>query len=175
MAYSAALEALIAEFEGRAKPPAQGGVLLAAMVRVGAALQVLLREELRHEGLTPLEVEVLRRLSTQPGSSETALAEKLSMKRQSIHEVLCRLRAAELIDSERGGDDRRTVGLWLTAAARERLPPLLERLDALESRILGELSDDERDTLLARLDAITLGLRKEEEHKLWAKISRHYR
>lgn len=174
MAYSPALEALIAEFEGRAKPPAQGGLVLTALVRVGAALQGLLEVELRQAGLTPLEVEVLRRLSSLPGSSEAALAERLQMKRQSVHRVVARLRAADLIDLERGDDDRRTVGLWLTATARERLPPLLERLDALESRILGELTDDERETLSARLDTITVGLRKEEEHKLWREISRHY-
>lgn len=172
--YTPELEALIAEFEGRAKPAPQGGVLLAALVRAGAALQVLLANELRQVGMTPLEVEVLRRLSRQPGSSEASLAESLWMKRQSLHEVVLRLRAAGLIELERGESDRRTVCLWLTPLARERLSTILERIDRLESRVLGELTDDERHQLLERLERATLGIRKEEEHKLWALISRRY-
>lgn len=172
--YTPELEALIAEFEGRAKPPAQGGILLAAIVRAGAALQVLLASELRQLGMTPLEVEVLRRLSCRPGSSEALLAESLCMKRQSLHEVVLRLRAAGLIDAEPSESDRRTVCLWLTPLARERLSTTFERLDRLESRVLGELTDDDRTALLERLERATLGIRKEEEHKLWQLISRRY-
>lgn len=164
----------MAELEGWEKPPPQGGVLLSSLIRAGAALQGLLEVELRQVGLTPLEVEVLRRLSAQPGSSEALLAEKLWMKRQSVHRVVARLRAAGLIDAEPSESDRRTVCLWLTPLARERLSTTFERLDRLESRILGELTEDDRAALLERLERATLGLRKEEEHKLWALISRRY-
>jgi len=88
------------------------------------------------------------RLVSEPGIGITIAeaARRLNLRRQSVHEVVGDLRAAELIQTERSSADRRALRLVLTPQGAR----ILEKLEATMKLLLLEITNDiSRESLMA--------------------------
>jgi DNA-binding MarR family transcriptional regulator len=104
-------------------------------------------------GLSPGRVGMLLLVEANPGVTQSRLAQAVRRDRSTMVGVLDQLEAKGLIERRRGSD-RRTNGLWLTRAGRERLAAAKRAIRAHEERVTARLSTAERARLLELLERI---------------------
>jgi len=103
-----------------------------------------LRREIHSLGVTGGQVSLLAAIKHVPGITASGLAERERVSPPAMSNHLARLEAAKLIARARGGDDRRRVGLTLTAEGEKVLRSVRQRRTAWLARRLERLSDVER-------------------------------
>lgn len=107
-----------------------------------AGIQEAMAAQLAEHKLSPLEFEVLLRLSRSPGRRlrMTDLASQVLMSASGLTRVVDRLEAASLVERASCSEDRRGTWAALTPAGLQRLtealPGHLEVLDRLYSGVL---------------------------------------
>jgi len=101
-------------------------------------------------GISPGRVGVMLLIEANPGMAQSRLAEAVELDRSTLVPVIDQLEAAGRVE-RRPGPDRRTNGLWLTAAGRRFLARVKARIRAHEARIGARLSAAERAELLRLL------------------------
>ncbi len=106
------------------------------------------------DGVTPGQFGVLVLIATNPGSSQSAIAEALGIERSTMVAVIDGLQARGLVVRETAAGDRRSYALRLTrqgAALLARLEPMVR---AHERRIAAALSEEEKQALIGLLRRI---------------------
>lgn len=105
-------------------------------------------------GLSPGRAGLLILIDANPGVTQSRLAEAVLRDRSTLVGTLHELQEQGWIERRRG-IDRRTNGLWLTAAGRRRLAGMLRAIERHERRIAARLTPRERRTLLALLERVS--------------------
>jgi DNA-binding MarR family transcriptional regulator len=109
-------------------------------------------------GVTRAQWWVLAYLSRSDGMMQTQLAHALDVGKASLGVVIERLENAGLIERREDPIDKRAKRIYMTRAGQ----PLLEKMQKEESRlnelILGELSPDERETMIRQLTLLKQAL-----------------
>jgi DNA-binding MarR family transcriptional regulator len=104
--------------------------------------------------LSPGRVGILLLVEANPGITQGRLAQAVSLDRSTMVGVVDVLEGKGLIERRRG-QDRRTNGLWLTAAGRTLVSRLKRRIQVHERRVAARLSPAERAQLIALLEKLT--------------------
>ena len=102
---------------------------------------------------SPGRAGILLLIDANPGVTQGRLAQAVGIDRSTMVGVLHALEARELVERRRG-EDRRTNGLWLTAAGRTLVGSLKQRIRVHERRVASGLSSAERAQLLALLEKL---------------------
>src|SRR5579862_2762474 len=102
-----------------------------------------LRREIHSLGVTGGQVSLLESIKHSPGITATELAERERVSAPAMSNQLSRLEAAQLIERTRGGDDRRRVGVSLSAEGHKVLRSVRQKRTAWLSARLHNLSDAE--------------------------------
>lgn len=105
-------------------------------------------------GVSPGRFGLLALVEANPGVSQSRLAHAVGLDRSTMVAVLDRLGDARLVE-RRAGPDRRTNGLWLTAAGRSLVAKLKRRIVLHERRVAARLTAEEREHLLTLLAKLT--------------------
>jgi DNA-binding MarR family transcriptional regulator len=82
--------------------------------------------------------------------TQSALARAVGLDRSTLVALLDQLEDRRLV-ARRQGEDRRTNGLWLTAAGQRFLGKMKRRVAAHEARVAARLTRAERELLLGAL------------------------
>lgn len=88
------------------------------------------------------------------GISQSALAEKMNIRPQSLSEALTRMEDRGWIVRRPNPQDKRGTLVYLTEEGRAQEERLAERRRKTADYLLSALSEDEKDTLSALLDKI---------------------
>jgi DNA-binding MarR family transcriptional regulator len=104
--------------------------------------------------LSPGRVGILMLIDANPGVTQSRLAHAVGLDRSTMVGVLHALEARSLVERRRG-EDRRTNGLWLTAAGRKLVANLKRRIRVHERRVAARLTPAERAQLLELLEKLT--------------------
>lgn len=121
--------------------------------RLRLAQQAVFREFERSVGalgITPGRAGMLLLIESNPGLSQSRLAEAIGLDRSTLVPILDDLEKRDLVE-RRPGVDRRTNGLALTAAGRRFLVSLKRQVSEHEDRIAARLSPKEREQLIELL------------------------
>ena len=113
-----------------------------------------LRRETDALGVTSHQATLLALVQARPGLSLRELAREEGISAPSLSGHVDRLEAARLLRRVRSTDDRRRVGLELTAEGRALLRRVRARRTTWLAERLATLADDERDKLEAALPAL---------------------
>ncbi len=101
--------------------------------------------------VTPGQLGLLVLVSRNPGISQTALARAVGVERATLGEAIDRLRKRDLLRREPAPKDRRSYALHLSPNGEKFLEDFVPRLLGHEEEVAGNLSPEERKTLLALL------------------------
>ena len=122
--------------------------------RLRLAQQAVFRDFARSVGrLSPGRVGLVLLIDANPGVTQSRLARAVGLDRSTLVGLVDALEDAGLIQRRRG-EDRRTNGLWLTAAGEAQVATLKRRIAVHERRIAAKLSAGERTQLLALLSKL---------------------
>jgi DNA-binding MarR family transcriptional regulator len=105
-------------------------------------------------GVTPGMHTVLAIIRDNPGMRQRTLAELLMVREPNMTRMIQGLQASGLISRDIDKTDRRAFHLVLTDKGRGLMQSVQNRLDALESKLLGGLDAHERVNLRDYLDRI---------------------
>lgn len=111
--------------------------------------------ELGSQGVTPGRFGLLTVISENPGSSQTALAEALSVDRSTMVAMIDKLEVLGWVERARSELDRRSHAILLTEAGKKILQDSWQQITALEDEVCDQLSGAERKQLIRLLDRIT--------------------
>ncbi|MFD3547311.1 MarR family transcriptional regulator [Streptomyces sp. NPDC058655] len=131
---------------------------MAREVAVAAAVLVDLWDRTAHSAsprLSNLQLRALTVIQGNPGINLTRLAEEVRAGAPAASRLCDRLEAAGLLRRERSTDNRREVGLVLTAHGGEAVDHLYERRSRALRAVLSGMSAEQRRYLLAGLRAFT--------------------
>ena len=133
----------------------KGGALPGLLgYRLRLAQQAVFRDFAQSVGrLSPGRVAILLLIEANPGVNQSRLARAVGLDRSTMVGLLHALEDQDFLERRRG-DDRRTNGLWLTAAGRAQVAQLKRRIGAHERRVAARLSAAERAQLLALLEKL---------------------
>ncbi|OGA16896.1 MAG: hypothetical protein A3G25_19865 [Betaproteobacteria bacterium RIFCSPLOWO2_12_FULL_63_13] len=101
-------------------------------------------------GISPGRVGVLVLVNSNPGITQSRLAEAVGLDRSTLVPVLDGLERRGLVERRRG-KDRRTNGLSLTSSGKLLLGRVRRRIVAHERRMMSGMTDAEREQLVALL------------------------
>ena len=113
--------------------------LLMRLRSVGLGVHQDLTSRLKPVGISPGELEVLRRLADTPGLTASMLGRRLDLRRQSLNEQLQSLEKRELIHRHFCFGDTRAVAWSLTDAGTKTLEEGLGVVNDLELQLLARL------------------------------------
>jgi DNA-binding MarR family transcriptional regulator len=135
---------------------------VAALERLGQALQVLVRDAATHHRLSPIQARLLLRLAHDPEERRRpgALAREFDVTPASLSDSLAALERKGLIVRRRRAADRRGFALSVTRAGSE----LAERLGAWArplERAIGALPEDEQIGFMGSLYGLIAALERE--------------
>lgn len=108
--------------------------------------------------LEPREFALLRAVAASEGSSQQAIGERLQIPSSRMVAFVDALEARSLIERRHNPDDRRTRALHLTDAGRELLGRAFALAVGHEQNLCAELSEAEREQLLALLQRVAARL-----------------
>ncbi|MFK7969093.1 MAG: MarR family winged helix-turn-helix transcriptional regulator [Bacteroidia bacterium] len=97
---------------------------------------------------------VLKRVGEEPGISQKNLAQSTAKEPASITRILDILQKGELIMRESVSNDRRTYGVSLTKKGKQLIEDLTPLAQEIRAQGLKDISEDEKDRLVAMLDLI---------------------
>jgi DNA-binding MarR family transcriptional regulator len=119
---------------------------------VGYAVAKRFRATLAPLGLEPREFALLRAVGAAEGQSQQAIGERLQIPPSRMVAFV----DGSLLERRQNPHDRRTRALYLTAEGRELLERAFTLAIGLERDLCAELSDSEREQLLALLQSVAL-------------------
>jgi DNA-binding MarR family transcriptional regulator len=130
--------------------------LLAALERMGQAQRVLQWDHAKRHGLTPIQLQLLLRIGTEPRRRRrvTALAAELDVRGPTVSDAVAALRRKRLVASGPAPGDRRATELELTERGRELAGELQAWQERLVSRLPAVAGEDKAATLATLLDLI---------------------
>ena len=123
------------------------GHLLRRAVQV---MNLLWDEEVSHTITSP-QFAALNALYSEPNLDQRTLGRRISLDRSTMAEVVSRLSARGLIQSERDSRDGRRKTIALTAKGLHSVQQLIPRTHAMTSRLVGPLDSKQRAELLRLL------------------------
>ncbi len=125
-----------------------------SVARTEAVLHDGLDAVLSPHGLSFTQYNVLRLLRGVGGDGlcRNEIRDRLITRMPDVSRLLDRMEAANLVHRVRSSSDRRLVNTTLTERGLALVNALDEHVDALHSRQLGHLSEQELRTLIALLD-----------------------
>jgi DNA-binding MarR family transcriptional regulator len=106
------------------------------------------------EPLAGSQLEVIRLIRRQPGTSVAEAAAELGLAANTVSTLVGQLTEAGLLRRTPDAADRRVARLTLTGTARRHIEAWRERRSALAAVALGELTEDERATLADALPVL---------------------
>jgi DNA-binding MarR family transcriptional regulator len=134
------------------RPGALAGLL---GYRLRLAQQAVFRDYASSVGeVSPGRVGILLLVESNPGVTQSRLARAVHLDRSTMVGVIDQLEERGLIERRRG-EDRRTNGLWLTAAGRTLLARMKQRIEQHERRVAARLTAAERGQLIALLEKLS--------------------
>lgn len=134
------------------RAPLEAGILPGLIgYRLRLAQQTVFRDFAHSvRGVSPGRVGMLVLVESNPGVTQSRLAEAIGLERSTMVGLIDALEERGLIERRRGAD-RRTNGLWLTRSGRALLARMKQRIAQHEKRIAARLSRHEREQLLLLL------------------------
>ncbi len=108
-------------------------------------------DALGDRNVTPGQLGLLVLVSRNPGISQTALARAVGVERATLGEAIDRLLKRHLLRREPAPKDRRSYALHLSASGEKFLDDFVPLLLRHEEDVAGNLSPEERETLIALL------------------------
>lgn len=137
--------------------------LATGFARISAAMRSRAWERAVAHRLTPTQLDILTLLqSRNTGLRLSLVAEQLGISRPTASEAVATLVGKGLAEKSRAGDDRRAVGLRLTASGAGLLASLRGH-SGLFDAALGNLTDAEKAVLLKLLIKMIRGLQERGE------------
>lgn len=127
--------------------------------RVQHALRIEMDEALRELGVTTPQYAALSVLAEEPGLSNAELARRSFVTPQTMNQILARLEAAGLVVRQPHPEHGRVLQAHLTERGKKLHRKCTKRVDAIEERMVGELSEDEYWALLHLLRKCSEALR----------------
>jgi DNA-binding MarR family transcriptional regulator len=112
-----------------------------------------LRREIHSLGVTGGQVSLLAAIKHNPGITASELAERERVSAPGMSGHLVRLEAANLIERTRA-QDRRRIGLFLTAEGEKVLKSVRNKRTAWLAGRLERLEPDERERIEGSIDAL---------------------
>lgn len=103
-------------------------------------------------GLPTGSLTVLSLVAANPGSSQTALANRAGLNKSALVGIIDQLEQRGLIARDRSATDRRRYGVTVTAEGQQVMRRLFAAVDSEEGPIREALGAAEMATLLALLD-----------------------
>ena len=134
------------------KPEHRSAALLAHLAR---RMRLRAESALAPLGLRPRHLVALTVLRNGGGSTQQALSTTLQIDSTNLVGLLNELEADKLIERRRSSEDRRRHTVELTTAGAKRLTEAECALAAVEDEVLGQLDDDQRETLYRLLQQAT--------------------
>ncbi len=123
-----------------------------ALRRAANATAADLAARLAPLALRQASVSVLVLIGENPGVTASAIGRHLDIQRANMVPLLKRLEDAGLIGRE--PIDRKSQGLALTSAGREKLAAALAIVESFEAELLGRIPPEHRAHLLPALEAL---------------------
>jgi DNA-binding MarR family transcriptional regulator len=123
---------------------------------VGYAVARRFRATLAPLGLEPREFALLRAVGAAEGQSQQAIGERLQIPPSRMVAFVDGLEERSLLERRQNPHDRRTRALYLTAEGGELLGRAFTLAVGLERDLCADLSDAEREQLLALLQRVAL-------------------
>ncbi len=126
------------------------------LLRTADLLRQALTETVAPKGLTPQQYNVLRILrgAGEAGLPTLEIADRMLERAPGITRLLDRLEQKKLVRRERCAQDRRQVLCWPTATALAILAEIDPVIDALESKTMAALAEEDQQRLIDALDAV---------------------
>jgi DNA-binding MarR family transcriptional regulator len=137
-----------------ATPAVDDTAAIAARLRLSATR---LARQLRQEtsaGLTPSQLSALATVERHGPLTLGALADHERVAPPSITKLVAKLEAADLVQRELDGKDRRVAWVSITSAGHRRLSTIRQRKNAWLAGRLAHLDDDQRRRVADALDAL---------------------
>ncbi len=128
--------------------------------RLQQGLRVAADEVLRPLGLTMPQYAALFALTTRPGLSNSELARRCFVTRQTMNDLLAGLQRADLITRAAHPHDGRVRQIELTASAHDVLGRADHRVAVVEQQVTTGLNAAERRQLLDLLQRCTANLER---------------
>jgi len=100
------------------------------------------------------QVELLQRLTDEPGLGVSELADRQRLARNTVSNLVQQMVSAGLLDRQGRADDRRAVRLTLTAAGHESLLAWQQANERRVQEALDDLPQDQRLAIIAALPAL---------------------
>lgn len=113
------------------------------------------RQALDIFGMTPARVTALLVIAANPGCTQTALGDALSINRASAMKMVNALETLGLVSRETAADPR-AHAVTLTAAGHEAMDAMLEALRKADEAILAPLGPEAREDLLATIRLLSV-------------------
>ncbi len=129
--------------------------------RVQHYLRLKMDEALRGLGATTPQYAALSVLAEEPGISNAGLARRSFVTPQTMNQILARLEAAGFVERRPHPEHGRVLQAYLTEEGERLRRDCATRVDAVEERMVGGLSEDERLGLLEMLRVCSATLRQD--------------
>lgn len=110
--------------------------------------------QLSRYGRAPRYLGLLAAIRSNPGLSQTRLAEAVALGRSSLVNILDQLEGDALLVRKPSATDRRRNGVWLTEKGRQVVTALLREAEIEDQRMTRNLSADEVTALRSLLDKV---------------------
>lgn len=109
-------------------------------------------------GLPTGSLTVLSLVAANPGSSQTALAQRAGLNKSALVGIIDQLEQRGLIGRNRSTTDRRRYGVTVTAEGKRVMQTLFAAVDAEEGPIRDALGEADMELLLRLLDRAIVAL-----------------
>jgi DNA-binding MarR family transcriptional regulator len=120
----------------------------------GYAISRRFQEVLEPLGLHPRELAVLQAVARAEGVTQQGIAERVGLPASRMVALVDSLQARGLLERRQNRDDRRARALHLTSRGRELLGRAFATAVEQEQRLVGDLSEEEREQLLQLLGRV---------------------
>lgn len=121
------------------------------LVQLGAHVARQFGEELAPLGVEPRHVGMLTRLAANEGKAQQAIGELIGLNPTQMVFLVDELESRGFVARRRNPADRRSYGLYLTAAGRDMLARVQAAGQAHQARLGSSLTESEREQLTALL------------------------
>lgn len=120
------------------------GTLAAVVSRLRRALRTSVRSDYAWERLPMAQVEILQRLSEEPGLRITELAVRHNLAINTVSNLVQQMVAADLVERRPDQEDRRAVAVTLTGYGQQELESWLEANNRRLAHAMCQLGVDDR-------------------------------
>lgn len=117
--------------------------------------------KLKPLGLSSGQLPVFFALADSEAMTQTALARAASIEQPTMAATLARMERQGLITRKKDPDDKRSSLVTLSAAARAKVPAVMEATSAVNAAALAGLAPEERARFLRDLKAVIAALEEE--------------